>query len=154
MLNLSIGIRSIPLPVEQYKMSESDEVSPEVVGDAVPVPDTTPRVADTTTSGARMMMQHQWLVAAAVAVYATKVMWVKLANQMRRLQKQRVWKSDPLQDNEENNSGFDAETDIDCEEGDSDEVTDNVELVNQDKTEVHDKDRLVDDPLANFLYGI
>ncbi|XP_002092459.3 uncharacterized protein LOC6531664 [Drosophila yakuba] len=133
-------------------MSESDGVPSEsVVGDAVPIPDTTPRVADTTTSGARMMMQHPWLVAAAVAVYATKVMWVKLANQMRRFQKQRVGKSDPLQDNVENNSGFDAETDIDCEEGDSDEVTDNMELVNRDRTEVHDNDRLVE---RDVDYGV
>ncbi|XP_043643241.1 uncharacterized protein LOC122613225 [Drosophila teissieri] len=135
-------------------MSESaGEEGPSAEGegeDAVPVPDTTPRGADTTTSGARMMTQHPWLVAAAVAVYATKVMWVKLANQMRRLQKQRVGNPDPLQDNEENDSGPEAETYADCEEGDSDEVADNVELVelsvsvNRDRTEVPD----------NFLYGI
>ncbi|EDV55637.1 uncharacterized protein LOC6548043 [Drosophila erecta] len=125
---------------------------------AAPVPDTTPHGVDATTSGARMMMQHPWLAAAAVAVYATKVMWVKfralgLANQLGRLQKQRVRKSDPWQDNAENDSGSEAETDSDCEEGDSDEVTDNVELglklsVNRDN------DRLVNVPPANLSNGI
>jgi len=47
---------------------------------AAPVPDTTTaEPVDTTTSGARMimMMNHPWMAAAAVAVYATKVMWLK-----------------------------------------------------------------------------
>ncbi|XP_017049246.1 uncharacterized protein LOC108093620 [Drosophila ficusphila] len=44
---------------------------------AAPVPDTTTGASvDTTTSGVQIMVHHPWLAAAAVAVYATKVMWV------------------------------------------------------------------------------
>ncbi|XP_016999416.2 uncharacterized protein [Drosophila takahashii] len=83
---------------------------------APPPPDTTTAAPpDTTTSGARMMMHHPWLAAAAVAVYATKVMWVKfrelgLAKQKKRL-KNREKKSKPLQDNEENGSESEVESD-------------------------------------------
>ncbi|XP_033156317.1 uncharacterized protein LOC117138359 [Drosophila mauritiana] len=106
---------------------------------AVPVPDTTPRDADATTSGARMMMQHPLLAAAAVAVYATRVMWVKLrvlrlAKQLR-LQKQRFRMSNPRQDNE---SGSEAESDTDGMEGDSD--------VNRIRIQATDNDRLVGVP--------
>lgn len=121
--------------------SASEDTDSEGVA-AVPVPDTTPRDADATTSGARMMMQHPWLTAAVVAVYATRVIWVKLrvlrlAKQLR-LQKQRFWKSNPWQDNE---SGSEAESDTDGEEGDSDESTDTD--VNRNRIEATDNDRLV-----------
>ncbi|XP_016946728.1 uncharacterized protein LOC108022357 [Drosophila biarmipes] len=60
---------------------------------AAPVPDTTTaNPEDTTTSGARMimMMNHPWLAAGAVAVYATKVMWVKFRELGLAKQKKKV----------------------------------------------------------------
>ncbi|KAH8358285.1 hypothetical protein KR084_011606, partial [Drosophila pseudotakahashii] len=88
---------------------------------APPPPDTTTAApVETTTSGARMMMHHPWLAAAAVAMYATKVMWVKfrelgLAKQKKRL-KNREKKSKPIQDNEEIGSESESEVDTDAEE--------------------------------------
>ncbi|XP_016946726.1 uncharacterized protein LOC108022353 [Drosophila biarmipes] len=88
---------------------------------AAPPPDTTTaEPVDTTTSGARMMMTHPWLAAAAVAVYATKVLWVKfrelgLAKQKTRLKNQNK-KSKPLRDIEGNSSESESEAETDAED--------------------------------------
>ncbi|EDV55636.1 uncharacterized protein LOC6548042 [Drosophila erecta] len=83
----------------------------------VEVAPTTIASADSTTSGARMMMNHPWLAAAAVAVYATKVMWVKLREigLAKRLKKQQAKQSKSLQDVDE-----DTESESDEEDDDDD----------------------------------
>ncbi|XP_016999422.2 uncharacterized protein [Drosophila takahashii] len=88
---------------------------------AAPVPDTTTaEPVDTTTSGARMMMHHPWLAAAAVAVYATKVMWVKLrelglAKQKKKIKNKQNNKLIPIQDDEENSVESEEESDAEVE---------------------------------------
>ncbi|KAH8328812.1 hypothetical protein KR074_001087, partial [Drosophila pseudoananassae] len=60
--------------------------------EAPAAPETTSPKADTTTAGAQLMLNTPWLTAAAVALYATRVMWAKfrelgLAKQKKRLPK-------------------------------------------------------------------
>ncbi|KAH8275526.1 hypothetical protein KR026_009605, partial [Drosophila bipectinata] len=62
-------------------------------------PETTSQKADTTTAGAQLMLNTPWLTAAAVALYATRVMWAKfrelgLAKQKKRLEKLAVNRPD------------------------------------------------------------
>ncbi|XP_043643243.1 uncharacterized protein LOC122613227 [Drosophila teissieri] len=79
---------------------------------------TTPAPVDTTTAGARMMMIHPWLAAAAVAVYATKVMWVKfreigVAKQKKLLKNPHSQQPKSLQDIEEEDSELESEAEDD-----------------------------------------
>ncbi|XP_017049243.1 uncharacterized protein LOC108093618 [Drosophila ficusphila] len=98
---------------------------------AAPPPEaTTPEPVDTTTAGARMLMHHPWMTAAAVALYATRVMWVKfrelgLAKQKKRLKDQQA-KSKSLKDDVEDVS----DTDEDDEEDDDEPAGQSIEEVN------------------------
>lgn len=114
----------------------SEEEAPGSPGEAVEEEDTTTSDADTTTAGARMMMIHPWLTAAAVAMYATKVMWVKLreiglTKQEKRLKNQLAKQSKPLQtideDVSESDAECDAESDAESDAEDEDVVGPQVE---------------------------
>jgi len=117
---------------------------------AAPPPDTTTaEPVDTTTSGARMMMHHPWLAAAAVAVYATKVMWVKfrelgLAKQKKQLKNQNK-KSKPLQDVEENSFESESEAETDAEDDDDIRNVQDVDLQSEIPPNLVD----LDDPNGN-----
>ncbi|XP_039482880.1 uncharacterized protein LOC120446120 [Drosophila santomea] len=102
-------------------MSEDAPSDGPSAGEGADDPKTTTTVApvDTTTAGARMMMIHPWLTAAAVAVYATKVMWVKfreigVAKQKKKLLKnQKAQQSKSLQDIDEEDSELESEAEDD-----------------------------------------
>ncbi|EDW92170.1 uncharacterized protein LOC6531663 [Drosophila yakuba] len=101
-------------------MSEDAPSDGPSAGEGADAPKTTTTVApvDTTTAGARMMMIHPWLTAAAVAVYATKVMWVKfreigVAKQKKLLKNQKAQQSKSLQDIDEEDSELESEAEDD-----------------------------------------
>ncbi|EDW48268.1 uncharacterized protein LOC6609576 [Drosophila sechellia] len=106
---------------------EESPAGPGAPGEAVDdSADTTTDGADTTTAGARMMMSHPWLAAAAVAMYATKVMWIKfreigLAKQEKRFKNQLAKQSKPLQTIDEDGSESDAESDAETDAEDDDD---------------------------------
>jgi len=95
---------------------------------AAPVPDTTTaEPVDTTTSGARMimMMNHPWMAAAAVAVYATKVMWLKfrelgLAKQKKTIRNHQDKTLKPQEDYKECGLESDSDEESDAEPDEAD----------------------------------
>lgn len=109
-------------------MAEEGDAAGSDVG-APAAPETTTKGADTTTAGAQMMLNTPWLTAAAVALYATRAMWVKLRElglSKQKKQHQKLRADQP--DNEDHVDGLETVLEEESEEESEDEPEANFAL--------------------------